>query len=78
MGLITTEKYERSSVESFLTPSRKAEPVVGQSVVLMNSHGVLCIIKIDEVQREVNTGGVEYIPEHVTFSYEILSWSDGD
>jgi hypothetical protein len=78
VGLIKTEKYERSSVESFLTPARAAEPIVGQSVVLMNSHGVLCIIKIDEVQREVNTGGVEYIPGHVTFSYEILSWSDGD
>jgi hypothetical protein len=70
VGLITAPHYDPLTVESFLTPARTAEPVVGQSVVLMNSHGVLCVIKIDEVQREVNAA--KYIPEHVTFSYEIL------
>ncbi len=59
------------NVESFLAPGRTAEPCVGQSVVLMNSHGTLCVITINEVQHEVNT--TEYIPEHVTFSYEILT-----
>ncbi len=70
VGLITAPNYDPFTVESFLTPARTAEPVVGQSVVLMNSHGALCVIRIDEVQREVNAA--EYIPEHVTFSYEIL------
>jgi hypothetical protein len=70
VGLITTPTYDPLTVESFLTPARTAEPIVGQSVVLMNSHGTLCVITINEVQREVNT--IKYIPEHVTFTYEIL------
>jgi hypothetical protein len=70
VGLITAPIYDPLTVESFLTPARTAEPIVGQSVVLMNSHGALCVITIDEVQREVND--TEYIPEHVTFTYEIL------
>lgn len=71
VGLITTQGYDPLTVESFLKPGRTAEPVVGQSVVLMNTQGALCIITIDEVQREVNTA--EYVPEHVKFSYKILT-----
>ncbi|WP_214073581.1 toll/interleukin-1 receptor domain-containing protein [Mucilaginibacter sp. dw_454] len=71
LGLITIPNYDRQAVDSFLTPARAAEPVVGQSVVLMNTHGLLCIITIDEVQSEVNS--TEYIPPHVTFSYEVLT-----
>lgn len=71
LGLITSPNYDPLTVDSFLTPGRTAEPVVGQSVVLMNSHGALCIITIDEVQNEVNT--VKYIPGHVTFTYKILT-----
>jgi hypothetical protein len=71
VGLITSPNYDPLTVDSFLRPGRTAEPVVGQSVVLMNSHGALCVITIDEVQKEVN--GVEYIPEHVTFTYKILT-----
>jgi hypothetical protein len=70
VGLITTPTYDPHTVHSFLTPSRTAEPSVGQSVVLMNSHGALCVIRIDEVQPEVNK--TEYIPEHVTFNYRML------
>lgn len=70
VGLITASIYDPLTVESFLTPARTAEPIVGQSVVLMNSHGALCIITIDEVQPEVNA--TDYIPEHVTFSYEVV------
>jgi hypothetical protein len=70
VGLITTPSYDPLTVESFLRHARIAEPVVGQSVVLMNSHGALCVITIDEVHPEVNTA--DYIPEHVTFSYEVL------
>lgn len=71
VGLITAPNYDPLTVESFLRPARTAEPVVGQSVVLLNSHGALCVITIDEVQPEVNAA--EYIPEHVTFTYEILA-----
>lgn len=71
VGLITTATYDPSTVDAFLTPARTAKPIVGQSVVLMNPHGALCVITIDEVQPEVNTAA-QYIPEHVTFTYEIL------
>ncbi len=71
VGLITAPNYDPLTVESFLTPARTAQPIVGQSVVLMNTHGELCVITIDEVQDEVNT--TEYIPAHVTFVYEILT-----
>jgi hypothetical protein len=74
VGLITAPNYDPLTVESFLTPARTAEPIVGQSVVVMNTHGVLCVITIDEVQCEVNAP--EYIPEHVTFSYKILCGSE--
>ncbi len=70
LGLITSLEYDPSTVESFLRPGRAAEPIVGQRVVLMNSHGTLCVITIDEVQPEVNEA--EYIPDHVTFTYEVL------
>jgi len=71
VGLITTPTYDPATVENFLRPGRSAEPNVGQSVVLMNSHGTLCIITIVEVQREVND--IDYIHPHVLFSYGILT-----
>ncbi|WP_202368170.1 toll/interleukin-1 receptor domain-containing protein [Pseudomonas sp. MWU318] len=70
IGLIADPNFDLAAVGSFLTPGRAVSPVVEQRVVLLNSHGVLCIIAIDEVQNEVNAK--EYIPEHVTFSYEVL------
>lgn len=70
VGTITDEEYHIGDVEKYLTPGRTAQPVVGQSVVLMNSQGALAIITIKSVQQEVNTG--QYIPEQVTFCYEIL------
>lgn len=71
VGLITTSSYEQSSVEHFLGCARTAEPIVGQSVVCMNSHGALCVITIEEVQPEVNAQ--TYVAPHVTFSYQVLT-----
>jgi hypothetical protein len=71
IGLITDPNFDPIAVESFITSGRSVEPIVGQKVILLNSHGVLCVIAIDEVQCEVNAK--EYVPEHVTFTYEILS-----
>ncbi|MCA6969807.1 toll/interleukin-1 receptor domain-containing protein [Pectobacterium carotovorum] len=70
VGLITAPDFDPLTVESFLTSARDVSPIVGQKAVLLNSDGALCVITIDEVQREINTK--EYVPEHVTFSYEIL------
>ncbi|WP_215762551.1 toll/interleukin-1 receptor domain-containing protein [Acetobacter sp. P1H12_c] len=71
IGLITASNYDPLSVEKFLTLSRTATPIVGQSVVCMNGHGALCVLTIDEVQPEVNASN--FVPPHVTFSYEVLT-----
>lgn len=70
IGLITSSGYDPLSVSTFLTPARTAEPIVGQSVVCMNSLGALCVITIEAVQAEVNAQN--YAPPHVTFSYTVL------
>ncbi|MNH75823.1 SEFIR domain protein [compost metagenome] len=70
IGLIADPTFNPHTVASYLTPGRAVSPDVGQRIVLLNSHGVLCIIAIDEVQSEVNTK--DYVPEHVTFTYEVL------
>lgn len=70
IGLITSSSLNLSNVDSFLTPGRSINPSIGQRAVLLNREGLLCVIKIEEIQREVNTE--DYIPEHVTFTYEIL------
>jgi hypothetical protein len=71
VGLITASSYDPRSVSTFLTPARTAEPIIGQSVVCLNSHGALCVLTIEEVQAEVNAQ--TYVPPHVTFSYEVLT-----
>lgn len=70
VGIITTQDYHLGDIEKYLTPGRTAKPIVGQDVALMNSHGALAIITIEEVQHEVND--IQYVAEHVTFSYVIL------
>ncbi len=70
IGLITGPNFDPLTIESYITSRRVVAPITGQRVVLLNSHGVICVITINEVQREVNDK--KYIPEHVTFTYEIL------
>lgn len=70
VGLIPSSDAAMQSIATFLRPARTAQPTVGQSVVMMNSVGALCVMKIEGVQIEVVT--TEYIPPAVTFSYEIL------
>jgi len=70
LGLITDPNYDPIAVESFLTQERTVSPAVGEKVVLLNAHGIMCVIAIDQVQREVKKS--VYIHEHVTFTYEIL------
>lgn len=70
VGLITAPEFDPLTVDSFLTSGRVICPVVGQKAVLLNSDGVLCVITIDGVQREINSKN--YVPALVKFSYEIL------
>ncbi|MBW8186200.1 toll/interleukin-1 receptor domain-containing protein [Shewanella nanhaiensis] len=70
VGLITGPNFDPLTVESFLTLGRVVSPIEGQRAVLLNSYGALCVISIEQVQCEVNAK--EYVPEHVTFTYEVL------
>lgn len=70
IGLIKSPNFDPLSVDNFLTLGRTVNPIVGQKVVLLNSHGTLCVIAIGEVQCEVNAA--EYVPAHVTFTYNVL------
>ncbi len=70
VGLITTPDFTPSTVDSFLTPGRTITPTVGQKAVLLNREGALGVLTIEEVQCEINAE--QYVPEHVTFTYEIL------
>jgi hypothetical protein len=70
VGLITAAGFDPLTVNSFLTPGRYVTPAVGQKAVLLNTNGVLCVVTIDNVQREINSA--EYVHPHVEFSYEIL------
>jgi hypothetical protein len=70
VGLIPGSDIDLHTIATFLRPGRTAQPTVGQSVVMMNSVGALCVMKIEAVQPEVTT--TEYIPSAVTFRYEIL------
>ncbi|MNL46022.1 hypothetical protein D3C87_1687060 [compost metagenome] len=70
VGLITAPDFDRHTVDIFLRPGRTEKPRVGQSVVVMNSFGALCIIEIEGVQRETNAA--KFVPGEVTFRYEIL------
>lgn len=70
VGLVTATNFDLRTAETFLRPGRTAEPNVGQSVVMMNALGALCIMRIEGVQPEVNTAS--YVPPAVTFNYEIL------
>jgi hypothetical protein len=70
IGLITEPDFDPLTVASFLTPGRTVEPVVGQKVVLLNVYGLMCVITINRVDREINDK--QYKPGLVGFAYEIL------
>jgi hypothetical protein len=70
LGLITSATYDPASVESFLGPAETVQSLVGQTVVLLNAIGALCVLTIDEAQDEVNDEA--YTPAHVTFSWNVL------
>lgn len=71
LGLLPASIIDMRAIDTFLRPGRFAEPDVGQSVVMMNELGALCIMKIEAVQIEVNDP--VYVSSAVTFSYEILT-----
>lgn len=71
LGIITTSSIDRNTVETYLRQADHVEPIVGQSIVLMNLLGALCIVQVNGVEIERHTA--IYSPASVTFSYEILA-----
>lgn len=55
---------------SWLIPGRMVTPRVGQSVVLLNKDGCLCLVKITNVENESTEPA--YSPASITFDYQIL------
>lgn len=70
VGLITAPSWTPATVSSFIRPGRIARPVTGQSVVLMNGTGSLCVVTIEEIQGEVN--GDPFVAAHIVFSHEVV------
>jgi len=71
LGLVTTRDFDPATLDTFLRPGRLVQPKVGQKVVALNRHGVLCLITIEEIQHEMSVG--PYTPGHVTFSWDVLA-----
>jgi hypothetical protein len=71
VGLITDPEFDLRNVDTFLRTGRTVKPNVGQSVVMMNALGALCVMKIEKVQNEVNAE--VFVSSAVTFSYKILT-----
>ncbi|PPF38751.1 TIR domain-containing protein [Rathayibacter sp. AY1A3] len=70
VGLITAPSWTPATIGSFIRPGRVARPVIGQSVVLMNKVGNLCVVTIEEIQEEVN--GDPFVAAHIVFKYEVM------
>lgn len=70
IGIVTNPNFEYSTVEKYLRQADHVEPVVGQSVVLMNLAGALCVIRI--VGLEISRDSPVYSPATMTLTYKIL------
>lgn len=73
VGLNLSGASVPEDLASQLTPGRSVTPHVGQQVILMNTHGALCLIDLTEVRREVIHP--EYSPASIRFQYRILTSS---
>lgn len=74
VGLIRGDDVNDADLAQHLTPGRNVTPQVGQSVVLMNSHGRLAVVNIIDVQRE-DANGSGYVPAFVEFSWRVVESS---
>ena len=70
LPLGTTTSTDAKTLSSYVLPNRTVTPVAGQSVVLLNQDGFLCVVKISHVENENSES--EYTPASITFDYRIL------
>jgi hypothetical protein len=73
VGLNRSLAEEHSELAAQLTPGRSVTARVGDEVILQNSEGVLCLVKILGVQQEQSVP--TYVPASVRFHYRILTSS---
>lgn len=71
IGLLPPKAVAREKLGDYLKGRRQVAASIGESVLLQNTAGLLCIIKILAVQEEVNADPL--ISAEVTFSYEIFA-----
>jgi hypothetical protein len=73
VGIIPSDKSVDMSAKaaySYVLPNRTVTPAVGQSVVLLNQHGCLCLVTIKHVENE--SSEPKYTPASITFDYRII------
>lgn len=70
VGLNRSGTSSRGELAAQLTPGRSVVAKEGEQVILQNTHGALCLVDIQEVQRE--TTSPAYLPASVRFQYRIL------
>lgn len=73
VGIVRSPSSDPEELATQLSPGRSVVAHTGQTIVLMNQHGLLALVDLLEVQRE-QTGG-EYIPAHVAFRWRVLEAS---
>jgi hypothetical protein len=70
VGLVRPQIAAPEHWEAHLAPGRVVDARPGDTVVLMNEHGLICRVDILGVQPEVN--GPPYIAPHLDFRYEVI------
>lgn len=71
VGVVREEGISDSALESQLARGRYVVAHAGQRVVLMNQHGMLSVVDLLAVQREVN--GESYVAPYVDIRWRVVS-----
>lgn len=69
VGLVDPSVSSPDDLAAHIQPGRVVRPRRGDSVILMNDHGVLCRVDIVHVQDEIN--GSPHVAPYIDFRYEI-------
>jgi len=74
VGVNTARTSTHSELATQLSPGRAVVARVGDQVIIMNTHGALCLVDILEVQHASSEPGATAVPS-VRFRYEVLTSS---
>ena len=74
VGLVTDfiphDEIDADIAYTYITPGRTIDPATGQSFVLMNEDGLLCVVRLRSVTCERNDK--VYEKPRIVFDYKIL------